>query len=242
MNKIKDILDYYFNIICICLFLFLLTGIGVLIYRSFMDQNNTQEKEEAQVDESISILDNDELKNISVDIKGAIKNPGVYEIENGKNVSDLIKMAGGLKSNADTSNINLSRKLEDQMVIKIFTKSELKKQTTATVISECVCDTAEITQCSDKNVAITKTTGENVNMDSVTTQDSSTTSSDTTLISINTATKEELMTLNSIGEAKATAIIEYRTTNGNFKSIEEIKNVSGIGDSLFEKIKSYITI
>ena len=50
------------------------------------------------------------------------------------------------------------------------------------------------------------------------------------------------MTLNSIGESKATAIIEYRNTNGSFKTIDDIKNVSGIGDALFEKIKSNITI
>ena len=61
-------------------------------------------------------------------------------------------------------------------------------------------------------------------------------------VSINTASKEELMTLSGIGEAKAGAIIEYREKNGNFASIEDIKNVSGIGDAIFEKIKDNITI
>ena len=50
------------------------------------------------------------------------------------------------------------------------------------------------------------------------------------------------MTLSGIGEAKANSIISYRQENGNFKSIEEIKNVSGIGDSVYEKIKDYITL
>ena len=62
------------------------------------------------------------------------------------------------------------------------------------------------------------------------------------LISINKATIEELTTLSGIGESKAKAIIEYRNKNGEFKSIDDIKNVSGIGDSLFEKIKNSITI
>ena len=62
------------------------------------------------------------------------------------------------------------------------------------------------------------------------------------LVNINSASKDELMTVSGIGESKANNIIEYRTTNGNFKSIEEIKNVSGIGDALFEKIKNSITV
>ena len=62
------------------------------------------------------------------------------------------------------------------------------------------------------------------------------------LININTATKEELMTLSSIGEAKAEKIIEYRNLNGSFKTIEDIKNVSGIGDKLYDTIKAYITV
>ena len=61
------------------------------------------------------------------------------------------------------------------------------------------------------------------------------------LININSATKEELMTLSGIGESKARAIIDYRTQN-KFIKIEDIKNVSGIGDSAFEKIKDYIAV
>ncbi len=62
------------------------------------------------------------------------------------------------------------------------------------------------------------------------------------LININTATAEELKTLNGIGDAKANAIIEYRTQSGNFSKIEDIKNVSGIGDATFNNIKSMITV
>ena len=65
---------------------------------------------------------------------------------------------------------------------------------------------------------------------------------DDSKLSINEASKEELMTLNGIGESKALSIIEYRNTNGSFKNIEEIKNVSGIGDAAYEKIKDNITV
>ena len=60
------------------------------------------------------------------------------------------------------------------------------------------------------------------------------------LININTATAEELQTLSGIGEVRAKAIVEYRTQNGNFSKIEDIKNVSGIGDATFNNIKSQI--
>jgi len=61
------------------------------------------------------------------------------------------------------------------------------------------------------------------------------------LININTGTLEELMSIPNLGEVKAQSIIEYRTEN-RFNSIEDIMNVSGIGEKLFEKIKTYITI
>lgn len=62
------------------------------------------------------------------------------------------------------------------------------------------------------------------------------------LINLNSASMEELMTLSGIGESKALAIIQYREENGRFASIEEIKNVKGIGDGIFEQIKESITI
>ena len=62
------------------------------------------------------------------------------------------------------------------------------------------------------------------------------------LININTATSEELQTLPGIGQTKAEAIIAYREDNGDFSSIEDITNVSGIGESTYENIKDYITV
>ena len=61
-------------------------------------------------------------------------------------------------------------------------------------------------------------------------------------ININTASLEELITLNGLGESKAKSIIEYRNSNGEFKNVEELKNVDGIGDALFDKIKDKIIV
>lgn len=65
---------------------------------------------------------------------------------------------------------------------------------------------------------------------------------DSGLININTALLEELTRISGIGESRAGAIIDYREKNGAFSSIEEIKNVDGIKDGLFSKIKDYITV
>jgi competence protein ComEA len=67
-------------------------------------------------------------------------------------------------------------------------------------------------------------------------------SSSTQKVNINTATKEELMTLDGVGEATAEKIIVYRQEHGSFSSIEEIKEVSGIGDKKYEAIKESITV
>ena len=61
-------------------------------------------------------------------------------------------------------------------------------------------------------------------------------------VNINTATAQELQTLNGIGPSKAAAIVEYRNANGPFKSPEDIKNVRGIGNGIYQKISSEITV
>lgn len=79
--------------------------------------------------------------------------------------------------------------------------------------------------------------------ESNTSSNNSTASGETqSVVNINTATKAELMTLTGIGEVKAKAIIDYRNENGNFSSTEEIMNVSGIGEKIYEKIKNRITV
>ena len=62
------------------------------------------------------------------------------------------------------------------------------------------------------------------------------------LININTADLEQLKEITGIGNIKAQSIIDYREANGGFKSLEELKNVDGIGDKTFEKIKEQITL
>lgn len=61
-------------------------------------------------------------------------------------------------------------------------------------------------------------------------------------LDLNTCTAEELMTINGIGEVKANNIIEYRDYLGGYTSVEQIKNIKGIGDKVYEKISPYLTV
>ena len=156
-----------------------------------------------------------------VDIKGSIKKPGVYKVKENMIVNDLIKLAGGLSKNAYTKNINLAAKLTDGMVVYVYSKNEV---TTTTNKVEIITNSPSV-EYSNETIPST----------------SSNSSNQSSLVNINTATKEQLMTVSGIGESKAIAIIDYRKTN-KFNKIEDIMNVSGIGESLFAKIKSYITV
>lgn len=61
-------------------------------------------------------------------------------------------------------------------------------------------------------------------------------------LNLNTCTVDELMTIDGIGEAKASAIIEYREYIGGYSSVDEIKNINGIGDAVFEKLSPYLCV
>lgn len=147
-----------------------------------------------------------EDKTIVVEIKGQVKKPDVYTIDENSIINDLIDLAGGVTENADLSNINRAKKLQNHEMIYIADKND------------------------SNNDYPQATNMENGSMDNE------------ILVDINTATTDKLKTLNGIGDSKAKSIIEYREQNGGFKSIEEIKNVTGIGDKMFEKIKESITV
>lgn len=173
---------------------------------------------------------------IKVDVKGLVANPGVYELDEGSRVIDAINISGGLLEDADVTPLNLSKKLKDENVIIVGKIKNMEPEKVIEYIyKECECPDYN-SACIDKNDVINNS-GKQKNGDSKTNI-----STESKIISINSATKEELQTLSGVGESKAISIIKYREENGEFKNIEEIKNVSGIGDALFEKIKDYITV
>lgn len=174
----------------------------------------------------------EEEKLYFVDIKGQVLNPGVYKIYENTRVIDVINMAGGLLDNSDTSKINLAKKVKDEMVIIIYSKEEIKKSEIKEIKIDYSFNEALI---NDKDI-LTSDNKTNISNDG-----NINASGENKLVNINTCTKEELLTLSGIGESKADAIISYREEKGSFKTIEDILNVSGIGNSIYEKIKNYIT-
>ncbi len=168
--------------------------------------------EEENNEEEEKILN---ISYVYVDVKGAVKKPGVYKLVSGSRVIDAINISGGLLKNSNTGYINLSKILKDSDIVKIYTNEEVDKMSKE-----------EIKNIDSENKIEDEIIKEEENI----------------LVNINTATISELDKLDGIGEAKAKAIVEYRNQNGEFKSIEDIKNVSGISESLFEKIKNFITV
>ena len=141
----------------------------------------------------------------------------------------MINLASGLKENADVSLINLSKKVEDEMVFIVYTKEEilaLKKENTESQTPSIECPSTPIV-----NDAC-------IGEENLTNEDSTSSSK----ISINRANLETLMTLPGIGESKAQSIISYREKSGGFHTLEELMNVSGIGEAVFAKVEPYIML
>ena len=210
----------------------------ILLIISIITTKNRLKKEEYQNIESINseismtseIEKEDIKKECIVDIKGAVNNPGVYKTSCDSTVFDVIKLAGDLTDNANTSVTNLAKKINNEMVIIIYTDDEVKNSNVVDTVvkvieKECVCPNIKNDSCiNDK-----------INSEISNTEDS------IKLVNINTANAEELMKVPGIGESKAKAIIDYRDKNGSFKTVEDIQNVTGIGSKLYEEIKVYIT-
>ena len=169
-----------------------------------------------------------EIEEYMVDIKGEVVTPGIYKLKKSSRVIDVIEKAGGLTQNADTTVINLSKKITDEMVIIIYSKQEVKNWIKTKEQEDYLEEKCKISEEGKvENDACLEGEKEETTFQ--------------TKVNINTATKEELMTLSGIGESKAEEIITYRKSTP-FKTIEDLKNVSGIGDATYEQIKNHITV
>lgn len=222
---------------------FLLGAICFLVWNSYFKKDKVLLEDDdvnlisdnlEKVEESSNVS---EEKYIWVDIKGEVKKPGVYKLKENSRVIDAINVSGGLTKKAYTKYINLSRILKDENVIIVNSTSEIKKVSSGNNITE-----VKINNDSKNSASISES--ELITNDNVKSEEDNTVNSleNNQKVNINTATKEELMKLSNIGESKAEKIIDYRTANGNFNSIEDIKKVSGIGDKLYDSIKENITV
>lgn len=168
----------------------------------FQDDELTTENKNAETKPELP-------EKIMVDVKGQIKQPGVYQANTGERVIDIISRAGGLTDKADQGMVNFAERVEDEMIIYIPAKGE-------------------------EGLSSPASTGGN--------PAASIGSQKESKININKADETELQNLPGVGPAKAAAIVEYRNTSGPFKTVDDLKNISGIGDKTFEKLKDLIGI
>lgn len=192
--------------------------LSIIIYFYFAKKQENEGYLEFEQNEEV-ILQNEieeqkiiEKPKIIVDISGQVINPGVITLEEGSRLIDAVNLAGGTTKEADLSKVNLAYILEDAQ--KIYIPS-IKEKEISTYIFE-----------GSSNL-------ENKNL---------TKKEEKLMVNINIATEEELQKLQGIGNSTAIKIINYRKENGKFNSIEEIKNVKGIGESKFNKIKDNICV
>ena len=194
-------------------------------------ENSTsiEEQEGANLNEenSIKIRESTNLngsKKIIVHISGEVISPGVISLEEGARIVDAINMVDGVTEEADLSKVNLAYVLEDAQKIYIPNINEKEEK--------------EIVENIEEGVVISgsgMTDGNNSNS-------GNDYKNENVKININTANVKELQKLSGIGESIALRIVTYRKENGKFNSIEDLKNVSGIGENKFNKIKNNIFV
>ena len=232
-------------VIIIVILVIILIGWKIYDSRSFETLNsedilasNTKEKEKGDSKDNNDEENKEAGEIMAVHVTGEVKNPGVVRVKEGSRIEDIIEAAGGLTENADITDVNLAYVVEDGMKIRIPSNSDENIIGDGSEEAENAGDRSQ--EGDIKNEYITKDSGKGV----ILSEESGETLSsiDNLVININTAHETELEELPGIGPSLASRIIEYRNQNGNFKDIADIKNVTGIGDSKFEKIKSLIKV
>ena len=215
-------------IVLSAIFLLALISSIFIFSKHFRKSKSVKEKKVVLVSkkQEVKASSEDNATYYLVDIKGEVNNPGTYSMKAGSRVIDVIHLAGDLKNDADTSVLNLSKKIKDEMVIIVYSRDEVANFTKVKEKEQ-----QEQAACASNNGVSNDAciSSEVVNVPNV-------------KVSLNNANLEEFLTLTGKGEAKAKEIINYREEKGEFTDINQLKEVKGIGDALFEAIKESITL
>ncbi len=182
------------------------------------DKGNELKKDTAVQSTDMDSADSPQY--IYVHLCGAVKNPDVYKVLKDTRLVEVLKLAGGLTKAAAGDYVNQAAVVVDGEQVYIPTKDEVEG-----ILPDSFTE--------DKSSSLS-TAGDNA--------DSAGNTQNPGKININKASAEELMTLTGIGEAKAESILAYREEHGGFKTVEEIMNINGIKDSVFNKISDKITV
>lgn len=173
-------------------------------------------EEEIIETENTSFGENTAGAKIYVYVSGCVKKPGVYQLLAGSRIYQAVEAAGGMTKKADTQGCNLAEALQDGQQIHIPSKTDTGEQTKDKIKDKSNNTDSSIIEENEKTKS--------------------------TKININTASKEELMTLTGIGEVKAQAIIHYRQSQGAFSQIRDLMKVEGIKEGSYSKIQDDICV
>ena len=153
---------------------------------------------------------------LCVYVCGHVMSPGVYQLAEGSRVCDAISAAGGPSDDADAQMLNQAEAVTDGMRIYVPSETETKGMDRSDQAGSGYLNGS--TEAGEKG------------------------GSRSGKINLNTATKEQLMTLSGIGESKAQSILDYRQENGTFSKTEDIMNIPGIKQGVYDKIKDHISV
>ncbi|MDI3327014.1 MAG: ComEA family DNA-binding protein [Alicyclobacillaceae bacterium] len=143
---------------------------------------------------------------VVVDVKGAVRNPGVYVLPQGARVREAVEAAGGVSEGADLSGINLAAKVEDGALIRIPERRKVEQAGAG------------------RGGGSTAGPG------------------DGERVHLNSGTAEEIDRLPGIGKSKAEAIVKFRETQGPFQTVDQLRNVPGIGPKLIDRIRDKVDL
>lgn len=163
----------------------------------------------AQAEEQAASEQDSDVRQVGVDVEGAVASPGLYLVSADARVNDAVAAAGGMTSDADRQRVNLAQKVEDGMQVYVPSREETPATTGTT--------TTGAGQASSSGASKGK-------------------------VNLNTASAEELQTLSGIGPSLSQRIIDYRQANGPFKSVDDLRKVSGIGDTRFKSLKDLVCV
>jgi len=216
-SSLLKFLNENFKVIVLILIGLFISGVGFLLMKSgtIVDKDKIEIINTSVASESAKLVS----KEIVVEIAGAIEKPGVYKLEEGSRIQDLLVEAGGLSEKADrdwvNKNINLAAKQTDSQKVYVYSIEELKNN-------------QSINQSAKSSMGVSGgTLGTNTAV-----------SGQSDLVNINSATLTELDKLPGIGPVYGQKIIEYRP----YSSIEELVSKGALKQNVFEKIKDLLTI
>lgn len=200
------------KITIILLLIVIVVGVGIVLYKNINSEDNFVINRASDISENSPAIQI-EVPPLIIHIAGAVKNPGVYQLESTDRIVDAVKIAGGATEEANLDLINLAALLKDGQKINIPYKT--------------YSETGEEINTNTYNYVASAY---------------SSSGSTSAKININTANANMLQNLPGIGPVLSERIIEYRNQNGLFGVIDDIIDVSGIAEKKYEGIKDQICV